>query len=903
MAVRTRTRFNRSPLTVALAAAMLLPSLPGFAQDSGSEQKSNEQVKELDKITVTGSRIKRAEIEGALPVTVISREQIDASGDVTVADFLRDTSFNSFGSFQSTSGSSGGGAATISLRGLGSSRTLILVDGRRLPTAPMLGNSQNLNSIPMAAVERVEILSDGASAIYGSDALGGVVNIITRKDYEGLEFTYGRGFPTEEGGDTEEMSVLLGSSGDNGRVIAGASHSSRDIVFTRDRDYWYNVPGASTYSNNFAVAPSFSAANALKHPTYGAAAPGDCIAETNLFYTSPNSGTTRTCQFDHAATSANLTSLDNTALFLRGDRKINDDWTVYFSADATRVKSFGRFAPVPSSPWPGGAILLAPGTPNHPGTAPANGGKNPNYDAYYAQFANRNLYLFHRFAALGTRDNTITNDTYNFVAGLEGTIGKVDLDFGARYSESGGANIGTNYVVAGLAQPHITSGAYNIYAPTTAPDSIKNGMVTNTSRNMKTSIKEAFVNASFDLFEMRGGAATAAVGAEYRKEYYQDIYDPLSEAGQVVGSAGNSARGGRDIRAAYAEVLLPVFKSFEIDIAGRFDKYSDYGSDFAPKISARWHPIDSFTMRASYGEGFRAPTLDILTQKTTFSATATSDPQTCQMLTGRPNCATQVTTYRISNPNLESEQSKQWSAGVVWDAASWLSLALDYYNIEITNQISTTSLATVVSCLRGEPALCPSGLSTFPQGTVLPNESLGVGAQFDPVTGGIVNAQLGSVNLGFIETNGYDFSARTNFDLGWGKLRNTLTLGRVFNLSSNGGANVVDTAGAPKMRGSLNSALSFAENWDFNWNTSYIHSTQGRPATSTRPADPRLPSWVIHDVQLNYKAPWNATLTFGVRNLANKDPVFNPALGGTSYDSTLYDPWGRIPYFRYTQRF
>ena len=889
------SRMNRHPLVLALATAMLVPALPALAQSNNDQ----EQAKTLDAVQVTGSRIKRAEIEGALPVTVISREEIVASGDISVADYLRDTSFNSFGSYQSTSGSSGGGAAQISLRGIGAQRTLILLDGRRMPNAPMLGEGQNLNAIPMAAVERIEVLSDGASAIYGSDALGGVINIITRRDYEGMEFSVGVGRPSQAGGDSEEMGFLVGSSGEKSRVMAGASHNSRDIVFTRDRDYWYNIPGASVYSNNFATTPSFTVAGALKHPTYGAAVPGDCITNNNLFYTS-GSGTGRTCQFDHSATSAQLTSMSNTAVFLRGDTQINENWTAYASADVARVRSFGRFAPVPSSPWPGGAIVLNPGTPNHPGTPVSAGGLNPNAaDPYYASLANQRLYLFHRFAALGPRDNHLVNDNYNFIAGFEGTIGMFDVDFGGRYSESKGSNMGTNYVVAGLAQPYFNSGAYNIYNPTSAPASVRSSMTATISRDMKTSIKEVFGNASFDMFELPGGTASAAFGGEYRDEYYQDIYDPLSEGGQIVGSAGNSAAGGRDVWAVYAEALFPIIKSFEVNLAGRYDKYSDYGADFAPKISLRWHPIDSLTMRASYGEGFRAPSLVMLTQKTTFSATATTDSRTCQMLAGRPDCNTQVTTYRISNPNLGSEQSKQFSAGVVWDAANWLNLSLDYYNIKIDDQISSTTLATVVGCLRGEPGfLCPSGLNLFPVGTVLPNEALGVGAQFDTATGGIVNAQLGNVNLGTVETDGYDFQARTNFDLGWGRLRNMLALSYVHNLSSNGGANVVDAAGYPKYRGSLNNALAVGQHWDFNWNTSYIHSTKARPQDNYR-----LSSWVIHDVQANYKAPWDATITLGVRNLMNKDPVFNPATGGTSYDYYLYDPWGRQPYIRYTQRF
>lgn len=913
----------RDAIKFALAVGAIAGAGTAFAQEESTAEKKTTT---LDRIEVTGSRIKRADIEGALPVTVISRVELAASGDVSVADYLRNTTFNSFGSFQSTSGSSAGGFTGVSLRGLGTARTLVLIDGRRAPTAPMVGNSQDLNSIPLAAVERVEILSDGASAIYGSDALGGVINIITRKDFDGIEVTYGMGVPSNPGGDTEEMSVIIGSSGERGRVLFGASHTKRDVIFTRDRDYWYdpNNRGASTFSNNFSTTTSLSTAGRLRHPQFGAAVPGLCTNgdDTDLFWLSGTSSANWTCQFDHAATSANLTSLANTSVFGRGDYQINDDWMAYFNSSVARVRSFGRFAPVPSSPWPGGAILLRAGSPNHPGTAPANGGLNPNYDSYYAQFANRDLRLFHRFAALGPRDNTVENTTYSFMGGFEGRIGEVDLDFGARYVESRAINLGKNYVVAGLAQNAINSGAYNIYDPYAGNPSAL-GITATISRDMETSIKEAYGNASFDLFSLPGGTAAAVIGGEYRQEYYQDIYDPLSEAGQIVGSAGNSAAGSRNVAAGYVEVLLPVFDKFEIDLAGRYDKYSDYGADFAPKVSLRYQPLDTLTLRGSYGEGFRAPSLDILSQKAAFSAVATTDPATCLMLTGSSSCNTQVSTYSIANPNLESEQSEQFGLGAVWDATGWLNLSLDYYNIEITNQIAQVSLATVAGCLRGSVSLCPSGLSTFPAGTVLPAVNLGLGAQFDPVTGGIVNAQTGFANIGMIETEGYDFSTRTNFDLGgWGKLRNQLAVSYVSNYSSNGGQNQSGRPGVPRLRGHLSNVWS-AGSWDFTWNVSYIHSTQSQSyrewlalvrtpnRTATQNANMAFfgaepthrPSWLIHDVQVSFKAPWNATLTLGVNNVADKIPVFDRAFGGTSYDSTLYDPWGRVPYFRYTQRF
>lgn len=905
----------RTCLVLGATGAIGLTANVAFAQDKDEATK-------LDRIEVTGSRIKRADIEGSLPVVVMDRAQIEASGSISVADFLRDTTFNSFGSYQSRSGSAGLGATTVSMRGLGSERTLILIDGRRAPTSPQLGSGQDLNSIPLAAVERFEILSDGASAIYGSDALGGVINIITRKDFDGVQISFGMGRPTEDGGDTEEGSVIIGTSSDRGRVLAGASYAERDIVFNRDRDYWYAGPGGSVYSNNFATRISTAASARLPHPTYGTAVPGLCTNgdDSDLFW----QASTGVCQFNHKAVSAVISSMKNNSVFARGDYEINDDWTFYFDAASTKAQAFGRYAPVPSSPFPGGAIRLVAGSPNHPGTAPADGGLNPYYDDFYAQYANQDLFLFHRFAALGNRDSFSEVTTNNYTGGFQGRLGAVDLDFGARYVESRGWDKGENYVVGGLAQAPITSGAYNIYDPFAGnPNGL--GFTTTILRDLKTSTKEFYANAGFDLFSLSGGSAAAVVGAEYREEYYQDNYDPLSESGQVVGSAGNSAAGGRDVTAVYFEVLFPFLSNFEVDIAGRYDEYSDYGSDFAPKVSMRWQPLDSLTFRASYGEGFRAPSLDILTAKPSFSADSTSDRDTCIMLTGNPSCSTQINTWRIANPSLTSEQSEQFSLGVVWDATNWLNMSLDYYNIKITDQIAFIGSATITGCLRGSITMCPTGLSLFPTGTSAnpPHPEIGLGLELDPVTGGIVYAQTGYANLGEIQTEGYDFTARTNFDLGgWGSLRNQLMIGYVADQHTNDNPSYVGQPGAPRIRAGLQNVWSMND-FEVTWNINYIHHTHswtyrdwigdsrnGYTGSFEEYAEglvgKTMPSFTSHDLQFSYKAPWDATVSLGVRNALNRDPsndYLYTHYAADSVDTTLYDVWGRVPYFRYTQRF
>jgi Outer membrane receptor for ferrienterochelin and colicins len=211
-------------------AIALLASAGGTTVASAQEAATN-----LDRVEVTGSRIKRAEIEGPNPITVISRQDIEVSGELSVADFLRNNVYNSYGSARESSGSNTGSISTFSMRGLGSEYTLVLLDGRRMTkSASADGAAANINLIPTAAIERIEILREGAGAIYGADAIGGVVNVILRKDYEGLTVSVGHESPDGPGPDASSVAVSGGISSDRGNVTFVIDHAERDLMYNRD---------------------------------------------------------------------------------------------------------------------------------------------------------------------------------------------------------------------------------------------------------------------------------------------------------------------------------------------------------------------------------------------------------------------------------------------------------------------------------------------------------------------------------------------------------------------------------------------------------------------------------------------------------------------------------------------
>lgn len=875
--------FNRNLLSEAvrygLAAGAVgllgLTAAPAFAQDE-------DEATRLERIEVTGSRIKRADVEGALPVTVIDRQQLELSGQTSVADFLQQTTFNSFGSFRPQSGSSAQSFAELSLRGLGGGRTLILIDGRRAPTAPQTGEGQDLNSIPLAAVERIEILSDGASAIYGADAIAGVVNIITRKDFNGVEMSLGASNPKRPGGETEEGSVIFGTSSDRGRMLAGASYNSRGIVFARERPW--STGGASTFSNNYRLV--------IQNPNTGARLVGS-------FFNNPNGGgsivpggcggpaffTSATrCFYDFSTISADEAEIRNQAMFVRADYEITEDWSTYMNASVSRVKSFGRYAPTPEN------IFVPAGSPNN--------------------VTGQDIFISHRFAALGPRDTYSDSPNYDLLVGFQGRIGSVDLDFGFRKNDSRYNEAGYNYVNKPAAEAFFADGTYNVFDPFANSQDVLDRMKITTGREGKFVQEELFALANFDLFELSGGTSGMAIGFESRKEDFADIYDQASAAGNVGGSAGNSSFGDRKQNSVFFEVLMPFLSNFEVSLAGRYDDYDDFGSDFTPKVALRWQPLDSLTFRASWGEGFRAPPLSILNQLPAFSAAFVVDPPTAAAFGLGAGTQLQINGLSVATPDLSAETSEQYSLGLAWAATDWLDLTLDYWNIDIENRVAFLGAQTIINRTN--------------QGLPFPSQ-FGVVRNPD---GSIAEVRFGSGNEGRIKSDGYDLNVRTNFDLGnFGSLRNELNLGyvnsyEIFGLS--GGTDIVGDAGSPKWRANLQNVWAYGD-FTVAWNIRVIDDqptigaqtpctiyTSAANCAALAPNTGsaaelfgyalRRPTYVIHDLQGSWAAPWNARITLGVTNLLDKDPILDE-FESRSYDNNLSDGWGRVPYIRYTQSF
>ncbi|MBK8283910.1 MAG: TonB-dependent receptor [Ahniella sp.] len=761
-----------------------------------------------------------------MPIRIIDRAEIDASGDVSVAELLRDSTLASFGNYRPLSGSTTQSMSDIDLRGLGSDRTLVLVDGRPVVGSPFDPAVANLNLIPIGAVERIEILPEGASAIYGANAAGGVVNIILRKSIDGAEVSWMVGNPRVRGGDMARGDASFGANGDRGRVIATVSYNKREIVYSRDQIDGQTL-GLSGFANNYRIANAAGTAAIgplIPLPGFDCSGSGTGVGGLpDLFFETNPGGPDNFCSFNFNGIAANDASTDTSALYTAGEYQINDDWLTYLQASVTRNESFGRRAPSVSQ------MFVAEGSVSDP--VPGDG---------------RGAYIRHRFAGVGPLDTSIDENAYDLRLGVKGRVGEaVDVEFGARRYEHQAFQLSRNVVVNRLAQQAIDSGSYDLRHPFDADRATLDSMSATVNRDGFWLGRELFGMVTFNPFELAGGESTLVLGAEWRDEDYADQYDPLQSSGEVQNIGLSSSMGDRSVRAAYFEWLLPVSNTFDVIAAGRFDDFSDYGSDVSPKVVLRWQPSDQWTVRGSWSQGFVPPGLDDYPGEGV-----------------------------IPIAELHAAQTQHLGLGANWDASHWLHLSADYYRVDIDDRIVEIPL--------------PLGLS-------LPR---------DPVTGALLFTLSALDNAGTLDTEGLDLAMRTRFDLGaQGELVSKLQASHVrrYELGEPGQVahltgDLAGEFGFPDLRANLTHDWSL-DDFGVRWQTHYIAGTRESFA------DPAIGGYTTHDLQLRWKAPWHASITIGATNLGDKYPSLASGTLGRPWNTLLYDALGRTPYVRYVQTF
>jgi iron complex outermembrane receptor protein len=909
-------KMKRNPITNAVYKALMTGFVASsalgtvaLAQQSSDEDQS---VEEQGKITVTGSRISRVDVEGVTPVLTIDREDLENSGFKSVADVLRSNAFNSFGSIRESSGNTAQGQATISLRGIGSGRTLILVNGRRVPGSPVLdGQVQNLNTVPFAAVERIDILSDGASAVYGSDAIGGVINVILRSDYEGASLNIRYDDPVDAGAQSEGASVIFGGSTDRSSFTMSIEADSKDILFARDRDYLSNrflggdVDDVNNYSNlsfyarNYIdyVGGTYTAVPLIQGPpgsdvcsAYGAGFWPTVLADSQY------PGDTL-CGYDYTKVAAQTASLDRFSFFGTGEYKVNDNLTAFAQLISTRAESFGRYAPSAAPFWWTGETL--------PETDIVYNGQN--YTLNELQQGQR---VYYRFDITGGgRDTTQVDNQMDAQFGFQGYHYGVDWEVTYQYDLYDMQEWGDGYIN----QQGIALAALNGWDPRHPNQA---GLYSNFVGQIKENANRR-AQMKMQRFEFGGqfdiGMASMFVGGEYREEEYYDQTQAQAEAGLIGGSSGGSSSGERDAKALFTEVVMPVGDQLEFTGALRWDDYSDFGSNVSGKLGARFEVSDNLMFRATYGTGFRAPSLDELFQASAFSAAFGRDVVACDAAGIEfADCAVrQYDTYFLSNENLKPEESTQYLVGAVWDISDAvgfnMDMSLDYYYTEVEDLVTT---------LAGTGLFFADLLGLVDDLSALPGGDC-YAVDRDPATGRYIQSTACGVNIGEFNTSGLDFRVNMSFELGNAgilSLRNQTNYVLDFEQVDYYTGPLVDIVGR---RGVPEYRTNFDVNWVYGDHTvalsSYYIPSQSfssvpnanldftDPSTFYNvPIGPDVDSYWNHNLSYTYSTPWNSRIQLGVTNLTNEDPVLDE---NNSTDDTLYPFKSRAYYISYTQDF
>jgi len=934
-----RSRFN---VLARAAAAVCSPVLclpaASFAQSTDTTPVN------LQRVEITGSSIKRIDAETALPVQVLRREDIERTGATTAEELMRSISaLSSSGSTVSATSAAGyttGGISTISLRGLGSARTLVLVNGRRVTvygggSAGTAGSSVDINSIPLAAIERIEVLKDGASAVYGSDAIAGVVNFILRRDFTGFEGTAAYGQPTAGRPGTDPRVSLFGGFGklvDQGyNVNVGINVQRTTPIFGSDRADYANRINAAEY-NDFLSNIAFPAnvftygTGALKNPLLPNCGPTSQVSPFRPTY----------CTFDNSPYVSIVPKSERLNLIANGRMKLNADLEGYFEANYGQTKTTTTTQPVPLSSF-GNALtatnpynvafrnLVATQYPalNIQPFARTFGAANPGVfllpttSPYYpTAWANANGYtglplgLNYRDVANGARNTQDTADNLRFVTGVRGTLAGWDVDSGLLYNESKvSESLLTGYAQYSAALPIFNSGIINPFGATTDPSAIaavQGAEFRGTSFTSKTSTLSLDAKASREIYALPAGMLSVAVGAEVRQEKF--AYDPsvAIQQGDIAGLGGSSfpVVARRHVASAFAEFNIPVLKSLEADVAVRYDNYQTVGTTVNPKGSLRWQPIQQVLVRASASSGFRAPSLtDLYTpQATSVTSNGTRDPLRCpNPANGAPSdCNFQFTTITGGNPDLKPEKSNSYTFGLVLEPVREVSIGIDAFDVRLKDAIVPGGLSSAYFLAN---ATREQQYAAFIQRGAPDGNASGLG----PITGILQT----NANLFKTHVSGVDIDAKYAAKLPWGD-RLTTRLSSTY-LSH------YDIQGPD---GTYSSALDQAVNasgggvivrWKHMLGLSYDHGPwngsitqnyqKGYNDVAGRFAPPgtplrRVEPYQTFDVQGIYTGLKSLKFVLGVKNVTNTPPPYtNDAsnfLGG--YDVTYADPRGRYVY-------
>lgn len=803
----------------------------------------------VERVEVIGTRIKRIAIEGISPVKIVTGEEIAKSGNLTVADGLRESTSATFGMARERSGYNAAASATIGLRGLGADRTLVLLNGRRLPKDPSL-EAVDLNLIPPSAIERVETLKDGASAIYGSDALGGVINIVTKKGFNGNELQTMFVTPQRKGGSKFTTALTTGTSSEKSDFLMVVNLTRTDKVITKDR------PLTEISLSQAGPIGSYQDAGGVWRVNPNEACPPELII-TN------NSGSK--CYYNAAEVASASPSISSLNLLTDYTYRMPNSLQFY-NRNLVVMKDINwNYAP---SVTPGQGFILPAGTPNLPA-------------------ARKILY---RFKEAGNRDNTDTERNLSTVFGLKGYAkGTWEWDASIGYGRIQRENAGLNgYLDSAVLLNLIKTGVYDPFGTPGAKGDISTARLETFVRS-ETTILSADVTFSGEIGEMSGGAMGAAIGASSWSESLSQRSDSKTLNGEVLGSAGSNVQGDRQVSAVFAEVTFPITEKFEIDIAGRADHYSDFGTTFNPKIGAKYNVNPQVLIRSSIGTGYRAPSIVELYSARSAGYLTLRDDVLCK---ADPTACDPSSIYIVSggNRDLKEEKAITASAGIVYEPHDNFSTSVDFWGTKMDNVVGVD----LEEAIKVEAA----GQSLTPYGIII---------ERDPITNEIIQITSPNLNLSTLEVAGADWQIQAGLMNNlWGhRLTFVNDFAYMLYSKSSGfpGAEKKDTLGSDGLPRFKNNATLNLQNEKFAYSLT-LRTIPGTTKESN--PDDRYKDSHEFDFAAVYTLSKATSFTGGIKNLFDAEAPNDPSggVGGSPYVNTsLYDISGRRFFVGFNQTF
>jgi len=899
----------------------------------------------IEEVIVTGSRIRRADLEGFNPVSVIDRGMIDTQSQVSLGDILQRMPFSAGAAVNTGVNNGGSGAVNFSLRGLGSARTLVLVNGRRVVASGLGADSVvDLNNIPPAMIERVEILKDGASAVYGSDAVAGVVNIITRQDYTGAQVNITSGQTSEKDGEQSTVDFNLGTAGERGNFVVSGYYTEQKPIWAGDRAYSEAEINFHPYWDPTGQARGGSSATPWGNHISPASAGGDGVRYTRgqeFGAWRPYSGAND--PYNYAPANYTQTPNERWGFSAFGNYELGDIGAlknVEFNGEVmfTHRASQRLIAPEPLAPLAFFGTAAPYSALNH-----YNITQGPKHRVTGATMTLTDWRR--RMEETGGRDQVHETNTHQITLGLTGDIGTWYWDLNAFYGENDASVTDIGYFqlerVAEAVGPTFMDASGNLSCSTdgTAAGIINGcvplnifgqpGTATAVTPEMLQYISGNYVsmtqggndmlgltfNAAGPIMDLPAGELGMAVGLERRQLNGFSQPDSLQLLGVSTAGSSLATRGGYEVDEAYVEFAVPLLENLELSLASRYSDYSTFGSTTNSKAGIRWALTEELTLRTTVSEAFRAPSIPELYAGRSTGYPQVSDPCAANATSfcvadgvpagGYDNAGSiQLPTLYGGSTALLPEEADILTAGFVYEPGflSGLSLTVDYWETEIDGAVSSLGPQLILDSCQQSGQYC----------NLVDRWAPGSGA----TVGDIRLITNLNINVGGNEASGVDLSARYSLDnTRFGMFDFGIDAIHLINYEKRlADGTVIPHAGRfedghdgnfPEWRWNFTTDWS-QNNWSANYTARYIGKVTEplikwfNVGNEERTVDKQL----IHNLQGSYNfEAYKTRLTLGVDNVTDRQPPFAYSGFNDNTDPRTYETRGRYYYGKVTFSF